>query len=194
MIWNIFGRVQLSKFQGYRTQNFQVYSTHHQLIFGKITAEIWEGLSIPLFSSEDILTPPKFKLPILVSLKMLRTSKIISTTAVYIVSTTSWKAGLRLDSIILCFGSDLGSPKLKRNHDPILPPRGGRWATPENSSDFQKKNFPWSTVHEFRYLKTVFEGYNAFHKASFHGKIYKRNQRNCTFAKKIFTNFNHWKD
>ena len=91
----------------HRTQNLQACQTHNFLNVGPIAAEIFKLLSIPLFSAENIVSPPKFKVPILVGLKMCRIFSNMATTSAYIASTISGKATLRLDSIILWFGNDL---------------------------------------------------------------------------------------
>lgn len=59
MIWEIFGRDQLLKYQGYWAQNFQACSTHYLLIIWKICAENWGVFNIPFFSAKDIPTPKK---------------------------------------------------------------------------------------------------------------------------------------
>jgi hypothetical protein len=67
----------------------------------------------------------------------------------------------------LCVWNYLESPRLKNKTWFISTARGGRWLALLNSSYYRRKNFPGTTVHEFRHPKTLFEGYNTCMEHSF---------------------------
>ena len=82
----------------------------------------------------------------------------------------------------------------KTKHGWILPPRGGRWPALLNSSHCWRKNFPGTTVHEFRHLKTLFEGYNACMEHSFSENFIRSLRKKIIFAENTLPNFTYWND